>query len=76
MKYILWLDKVPYSSLLIGALLMGLAPFFPMPHLVEKSIMLKDGLLTKPIDIFDVFFHMSPAVLLILKVILDKKTKK
>ena len=42
-------------------------PFHPMPHLVEKLIMLKNGTLQKPIDIFDLFFHLIPLILLCLK---------
>ena len=51
-----FLDKIPYSILIVGALLIILAPFKPMPHVLEKLIMLKNGTLTKPIDIFDLFF--------------------
>ena len=39
---------------------MILAPFKPMPHVLEKLIMLKNGTLTKPIDIFDLFYHLIP----------------
>jgi hypothetical protein len=46
---------------------MLLAPFSPMPHLVEKLIMLKDGNLTRPVDIFDLFFHLFPTILLAIK---------
>jgi len=46
-----FLDKIPYAILIIIAVLMLLAPFKPMPHVVEKLIMLKNGVLTKPIDI-------------------------
>jgi hypothetical protein len=62
-----FLDKIPYSILIVIAILMLLAPFRPMPHVVEKLIMLKNGNLTRPIDIFDLFFHLIPAILLILK---------
>ena len=44
-----FLDKIPYAILIIIAALMLLAPFKPMPHVVEKLIMLKNGVLTKPI---------------------------
>lgn len=47
---------------------MALAPFQPEPHLVEKIRMLKAGTLVRPIDIFDLFFHSAPAIILILKV--------
>ena len=62
------LDKIPYSILIIAAIFMLLAPFKPMPHVLEKLIMLKDGTLTKPIDIFDLFYHLIPTIILLLKV--------
>jgi hypothetical protein len=62
------LDKIPYSVLIIAAIFMLLAPFRPMPHVLEKLIMLKNGLLTRPIDIFDLFFHLLPTLILLLKV--------
>ena len=46
---------------------MLLAPFRPMPHVLEKLIMLKNGTLTRPIDIFDLFFHLVPTIILALK---------
>lgn len=62
-----WLDRIPYSILLVAALFIGLAPFFPEPHVVEKIRMLFNGTLRKPIDIFDLFFHLLPLFLLIMK---------
>lgn len=64
-----WLDKIPLATLLIVALLLGLAPFAPEPHLWQKLKMLVAGELVKPIDIFDLFLHGTPAVLLVLKLI-------
>ena len=46
---------------------MLLAPFHPMPHVVEKILMLKNGQLNRPLDIFDLFFHLAPLLLLGLK---------
>ena len=66
-----FLDKIPYSILIIIAVFMLLAPFRPMPHVVEKLIMLKNGTLAKPIDIFDLFYHLIPAIILLLKVCRD-----
>jgi hypothetical protein len=63
-----FLDKIPYSILIIAAIFMLLAPFKPMPHVLEKLIMLKNGTLTKPIDIFDLFYHLIPTIILLLKV--------
>ena len=65
------LDQIPYLPLILIAVFMLLAPFRPMPHAVEKLIMLKNGTLTRPLDIFDLFFHVTPALLLLLKWIRD-----
>jgi hypothetical protein len=66
-----FLDKIPYSILIIIAVFMLLAPFRPMPHVIEKLIMLKNGTLAKPIDIFDLFYHLIPTIILLLKVYRD-----
>jgi hypothetical protein len=63
-----FLDSLPFSVLIIAAILMLLAPFMPMPHVLEKLIMLKEGTLRRPIDVFDLFFHLAPAIILLLKV--------
>lgn len=62
-----WLDKIPFSTLIIISLTLGLAPFMPEPHVVEKLKMLVDGSLAKPIDIIDLFLHGTPWVFLCLK---------
>jgi hypothetical protein len=62
------IDKIPYPILIAIAAFMILAPFIPMPHVLEKMIMLKNGLLTKPTDIFDLFFHLAPTLILLLKI--------
>jgi hypothetical protein len=67
------LDKIPYSVLFIFTVFMLLAPFKPMPHVIEKILMLKNGTLHKPIDILDLFFHLVPLLLLILKAVKDHK---
>ena len=66
------LDQIPYVLLIVAAVLMLLAPVKPMPHVVEKLIMLKKGVLTRPIDIFDLVFHLLPTFLLVAKVIRDQ----
>jgi len=62
-----WLDKIPYPLLIVLSLTLGLAPFTPVPHLVEKISMLLAGELVRPVDIFDLLMHASPVVLLIVK---------
>ena len=48
--------------------LLGFAPFYPRPHIYEKLSMLKNGTLKKPLDIFDLLYHISPFVVLLIKV--------
>lgn len=62
-----WLDKIPLVPLALVAVLLGLAPFVPEPHLWEKLKMLAAGMLVRPIDIFDLVLHAAPIVVLILK---------
>jgi len=62
-----FLDQLPFSILIVFAVFMLLAPFHPMPHVVEKILMLKNGQLNRPLDIFDLFFHLAPLLLLGLK---------
>lgn len=59
--------KLPdYSFLIPASLLLGLAPFVPEPHLVEKLRWLFTGHPFRPIDIFDLFLHGTfPALLLV-----------
>jgi hypothetical protein len=65
-----------YPTLIILALLLGLSPFVPEPHLVEKLRMLREGTLTRPLDIFDLFFHLTPALLLLLKLFLERPWRR
>jgi hypothetical protein len=64
-----WLDSLPLNLLIVAALLLGLAPFVPEPHLFEKVRMLAQGTLTRPLDIFDLLFHASLPLLLVAKLI-------
>lgn len=70
-----WLDKIPVTTLIIISLTLGLAPFAPEPHVWEKLKMLADGTLTRPIDIFDLFLHGTPWLLLILKLVRHASNK-
>lgn len=73
-----WLDHLPWSGLIIAALLLGTAPFGAQPHLFEKVGMLMSGTLSKPIDIFDLLMHGAPVILMVVKGIyeLQKKSKR
>lgn len=68
-----WIDRQPVFLFLIASLTLGLAPFFPEPHVWEKLKMLASGTLAKPIDIFDLCLHGAPWVLLIIKLARFKK---
>jgi len=68
-----WLDKIPFTILIVLSLTMGLAPFTPEPHLWEKLKMLAEGNLSRPIDIFDLILHGSAPVLLALKALFTLK---
>lgn len=70
------LDSVSYPILIFIAAFMMLAPFSPMPHVLEKLIMLKNGELIRAVDIFDLFFHLIPTILLALKYFRDVNKKK
>lgn len=63
------LDRMPLSILAILALTLGLAPFVPEPHLVEKLRMLFAGTLVRPVDIGDLLLHAVPWLLLLAKLL-------
>ncbi len=64
-----WLDTIPWIILVPAAVFLGLAPFVPEPHLVEKIRMLTHGTLVRPIDIFDLFYHGLPILLIGAKIV-------
>ena len=64
-----WIDNLSLWMVVILALLLGFAPFYPEPHIVEKTRMLFQGQLKRPIDIFDFFWHLWPFLLLVVKLV-------
>ena len=64
-----YLDQIPLTLLVLAALTLGLAPFAPEPHLVEKLRMLVAGSLVRPVDIFDLALHGVPWLLLLAKLV-------
>ena len=64
-----WIDKLPVKALFVVAVFFALAPLQTEPHLLEKLRMLSEGTLTRPIDIFDLFMHGLPMVLLAIRII-------
>jgi hypothetical protein len=57
-------NMLDYKILIPIVLLLGFAPFYPEPHIVEKLRMLLAGTLKRPIDIFDLIWHAWPFALL------------
>ena len=62
-----FIDRIPLMYLVLITIFLSLAPFFPEPHLWEKLKMLTAGTLTKPLDIFGLFWHSWPIALLLIK---------
>lgn len=76
-KLTAWLDGLSVKWMLPLALMLGVAPWpanpGATPHSVEKLQMLMAGTLVRPLDIFDLFMHTTP--LLILIVIVARRLK-
>jgi hypothetical protein len=71
-----WLDRFPLKWLVVVALWLSVAPILPEPHLIEKIRMLSQGTLLQPIDIFDLFLHTVPLVLLALRLWRDAQRRQ
>ena len=70
------IDSIPLPFFIVLSLFLGLAPFFPEPHLFEKIRMLANGELSRPIDMFDLILHGTPWVLLLVKLSLLVKNRQ
>lgn len=62
-----FLDKLSWPIVIVLCLGLGLAPFMPEPHIIEKLRMLAQGTLRRPLDIFDLLLHAAPFLLAALK---------
>jgi hypothetical protein len=67
------IDRIPVSLLLALAVIMLLAPVTPVPHVWEKLVMLLRGELRRPLDVFDLIYHLLPTVLLIVRLVSKKE---
>lgn len=63
------IDGISWPVAIMLALLLGLAPFTPEPHIWEKLKMLMAGDLTRAIDVFDFLMHGAPWLVLGVKVV-------
>ena len=68
-------NLLDYQILIPLVLLLGFAPFYPQPHIVEKIRMLLAGTLKRPIDIFDLIWHAWPFFLLAYRISSDLKAR-
>jgi hypothetical protein len=66
------LGRIPDFLLIAAAAALLLAPLRPRPHVLEKLEMLVAGTLTRPLDIFDLLFHLAPTALLLMKWLLGR----
>lgn len=65
-----------WKLVILLCLSLGLAPFFPEPHIVGKLKWIFGGAIgMKPMDWFDVMLHGFPFVLLF-RILIKKLTKK
>ncbi len=66
-----------WKIVILLCLILGLAPFFPEPHIWGKLKWILGGAVgMKPMDWFDVLLHGFPWLLLIRLVILKFKSKR
>lgn len=62
---------------IVGCVTLGLAPFFPEPHLFGKIRWVMGGAVgMKPVDWFDLLMHGSPFILLFVLLIRKYILKK
>ncbi len=71
-----WIDRIPILWLVGIAVYLAGAPLVPEPHLVEKWRMLLQGRLSQAIDIFDVFLHTLPMVVLVMRLWRDAQRRR
>jgi hypothetical protein len=75
-KMLKMIDSIPLPIFITLSVFLGLAPFFPEPHLFEKIRMLQNGELQKLIDIFDLLLHVTPWGLLLIKLSMVIKSRQ
>ena len=68
-----FIDGIPLQLLIVMSIFLGLAPYLPFmvepPHLYGKLVMLVQGDLVKPIDIFDLLLHGTPVLVLAIRLV-------
>jgi len=67
--------RIPWTIIIIACATVGLAPYNP-PHVWKKSILLFSGTLTQPVDWWDLFFHVLPWFLLVIKAAVSLRARR
>ncbi len=62
-----WLHCPPMGMLIAAAVLLAVMPITQQPHLLQKLLMLRDGTLLRPLDMFDLFWHSWPMLWIVLR---------
>ena len=62
-----WLERVPWSLLILAAVALAVIPLGES-HFVQKWRMLFGGTLRRPLDWFDLVFHTAPLLRLLVKI--------
>jgi hypothetical protein len=70
-----WLASLRWGLVVLACATLGLAPFVPVPHVLEKLGMLARGQLVRPIDWFDLLMHGSPWAVLIGKTLVTLRRR-
>ena len=68
-------DAVSWPVVLLLVLGLGLAPFWPEPHLWQKLKLLVAGDLVRPLDVFDLALHAAPWLFLAGKLIYSARNQ-
>jgi len=57
------IDKLPPGPTMFFGAIYVIMPIFPEPHLVQKAMMLSNGLVLAPLDWFDIVAHSAGGLL-------------
>lgn len=68
-----WITSIPWGVLVVFSIWMLIVPISPEPHLWQKLGWLHSGHPFTILDIFDVFWHLLPTILLIIKAVMPMK---
>lgn len=61
--------ELSWSPLVTVAIVLAVMPITPEPHLLQKARWLIQGQPFRPIDVFDVVFHLAPTFVIVAKLI-------